>query len=225
MIELHTAATPNGWKVSIMLEECELPYSLHTVNLAKGEQRDPEFLELSPNGRIPAIRDGELTIFESGAILHYLAEKTGRFLPADPAGRWNVLQWLHWQMGGVGPMVGQSVSFNRYIEEPVPYAIERYGKESRRLFEVLDARLAGRDYVCGAASIADFALYPWVRAHKWARVPIDGLDHVQSWLKRMRSRPGVERGISVGVPKDEVDRWSAERREQYKRGGRSMIPE
>lgn len=225
MIELHTAATPNGWKVSIMLEECELPYSLHTVNLAKGEQRDPAFLELSPNGRIPAIRDGELTVFESGAILQYLAEKTGRFLPEDEAGRWDVLQWLHWQMGGVGPMVGQSVSFNRYIEEPVPYAIERYGKESRRLFEVLDLRLAGREYVCGEVSIADFALYPWVRAHKWARVPIDGLEHVQAWLKRMRGRPGVERGISVGVPKDEVDRWSAERREQYERGGRSMIPE
>ena len=144
MIELHTAATPNGWKVSIMLEECELPYTLHTVNLGRGEQQDPAFLELSPNGRIPAIRDGELTLFESGAILHYLAEKTGRFLPGDEAGRWNVLQWLHWQMGGVGPMVGQSISFNRYIEERVPYAVERYGQESRRLFEVLDLRLEGR---------------------------------------------------------------------------------
>jgi GST-like protein len=223
MIELYTAATPNGWKVSIMLEECELPYTLHTVNLGRGEQRDPAFLELSPNGRIPAIRDGELSVFESGAILHYLAEKTGRFLPEDEAGRWDVLQWLHWQMGGVGPMVGQSISFNRYIEERVPYAVERYGRESRRLFEVLNLRLEGREYVCDEVSIADFALYPWVRAYKWARVPIDGLDNVQAWLKRVRGRPGVERGLAVGVPKDEVDRWSAERREQYKRGGRSMI--
>ena len=223
MIEVYSAPTPNGWKVTIMLEECGLPYSFHPVDLSRGEQRTPEFLEMSPNGRIPAIRDGDLSLFESGAILHYLAEKSGLFLPSEPRGRWNVLQWLHWQMGGVGPMVGQSISFNRYIDEPVPYAVERYGRESRRLFEVLDRQLEGRDYVCGDVSIADFALYPWVRAHRWARVSIEGLDNVGAWLKRVRARPGVERGLAVGVPKDEVDQWSAERKAAYKRSGASII--
>ena len=223
MIEVYSAPTPNGWKVTIMLEECGLPYSFHPVDLSRGEQRTPEFLEMSPNGRIPAIRDGDLSLFESGAILHYLAEKSGLFLPSEPRGRWNVLQWLHWQMGGVGPMVGQSISFNRYIDEPVPYAVERYGRESRRLFEVLDRQLEGRDYVCGDVSIADFALYPWVRAHRWARVSIEGLDNVGAWLKRVRARPGVERGLAVGVPKDEVDQWSAKRKAAYKRSGASII--
>jgi GST-like protein len=223
MIELFTAATPNGWKITIMLEECGLPYEARTVDLFRGEQREARFLEISPNGRIPAIRDGDLTLFESGAILHYLAEKSGRFLPTEPERRWDVFQWLHWQMGGVGPMVGQSISFNRYIEERVPYAIERYGRESRRLFEVLERRLEGREYVCDEVSIADFALYPWVRAHKWARVSIDGLDNVSAWLQRMRARPGVERGLAVGVPKDEIDQWSAERKESYRHGGASMV--
>ncbi|NQZ96933.1 MAG: glutathione S-transferase N-terminal domain-containing protein [Myxococcales bacterium] len=223
MIELYTAATPNGWKITIMLEECGIPYTVHAVDLARGEQREAWFLEISPNGRIPAIRDGDQSLFESGAILHYLAETSGRFLPTEPQRRWEVLQWLHWQMGGVGPMVGQSISFNRYIEERVPYAIERYGRESRRLFEVLERRLEGREYVCDEVSIADFALYPWVRAHKWARVSIDGLDNLSAWLKRMRSRPGVERGLAVGVPKDEIDQWSAERKASYRRGGASMV--
>ncbi|MBW2280919.1 MAG: glutathione S-transferase N-terminal domain-containing protein [Deltaproteobacteria bacterium] len=223
MIDLYTAPTPNGWKVTIMLEECGLPYEAHTVDLGRGEQREPWFVELSPNARIPAIRDGDLRLFESGAILQYLAEKSGRFLPTEERRRWDVLQWLHWQMGGVGPMVGQSISFNRYIGERVPYAIARYGNESRRLFEVLDRRLEGREYVCDEISIADFAIYPWVRAHKWARVPIDGLDNVGAWLKRVRSRPGVERGLAVGVPRDEIDQWSAERKASYKRGGASMV--
>ncbi len=223
MIDLYTAPTPNGWKITIMLEECRLPYTVHAVDLARGEQREAWFLEISPNGRIPAIRDGDQSLFESGAILHYLAEASGRFLPTEPHRRWDVLQWLHWQMGGVGPMVGQSISFNRYIEERVPYAIERYGRESRRLFEVLERRLEGREYVCDEVSIADFALYPWVRAHRWARVSIDGLDNLSAWLKRVRSRPGVERGLAVGVPKDEIDQWSAERKASYRRGGASIV--
>lgn len=223
MIDLYTAPTPNGWKITIMLEECGLPYRVHPVDLSRGEQHEDSFLEISPNGRIPAIRDGDMSLFESGAILQYLAEASGRFLPTETRQRWDVLQWLHWQVGGVGPMVGQSISFNRYIEESVPYAIERYGRESRRLFEVLNRRLAGREFVCDEVSIADFALYPWVRAHKWARVSIDGLDDLAAWLKRVRSRRGVERGLAVGVPQDEVDQWSAARKESYRRGGASMV--
>jgi glutathione S-transferase len=223
VLELFTAPTPNGWKASIMLEECELPYSLHTVDLGRGEQREPAFLKVSPNGRIPAIRDDGFCVFESGAILHYLAEKTGRFIPSDAKKRWQVLQWLHWQMGGVGPMVGQSISFQRYIPEDVPYAKARYANESRRLFEVLEAQLRGREYVCDEVSIADFALYPWVRAHKWARVSIEGLPNLQAWLARVRSREGVGRGLAVGVPDAEVDQWSAERKASYARGGSSIV--
>jgi GST-like protein len=223
MIELFTSPTPNGWKVSIMLEECGLPYELRLIDLGQGEQREGWFLEISPNGRIPAIRDDGFPVFESGAILHYLAEKTGSFLPAAPKQRWQVLQWLHWQMGSVGPMLGQSISFQRYIPEDVPYAKKRYGNESRRLLEVLDRRLEGREYVCGDVSIADFALYPWVRAHRWARVPIDGLANVEAWLERVRARPGVERGLAVGVPKDEVDQWSAARKESYRQSGASIV--
>ncbi len=143
MIELYTAATPNGWKITIMLEECGLPYEVRPIDLGRGEQRESWFLELSPNGRIPAIRDGEQTLFESGAILHYLAEKSGCFLPSEHARRWDVLQWLHWQMGGVGPMVGQSISFNRYIEERVPYAIERYGQREPPLIRGAGAASRG----------------------------------------------------------------------------------
>jgi len=223
MLELFTAPTPNGWKVSIMLEECGLPYELRTVDLGRGEQREEWFLAICPNGRIPAIRDDGFAVFESGAILHYLAEKSGRFLPEEPRARWRVLQWLHWQMGGVGPMLGQSISFQRYIPEDVPYAKARYGKESRRLLEVLERQLEGRDYVCDEVSIADFALYPWVRAHRWARVPLEGLDNVEAWLARVRARPGVERGLAVGVPQDQIDRWSDERKATYERAGASIV--
>ena len=223
MIHAYSAHTPNGWKIHIMLEECELPWELHLVDFEKGEQREDWFVKISPNARIPAIVDDGFSVFESGAILQYLAEKTGKFLPADHAGRWEVLQWLYWQMGGVGPMVGQSVSFNRYIPEHVPYAIARYHNESRRLFEVLDRKLEGNEYICGDVSIADFAVYPWVRAHKWAKVRLDGLGNVEAWLKRMRSRPGVERGLSVGVPETEVDQWSEARKKNYKKRGSSIV--
>ncbi len=223
MIELFTAPTPNGWKISIMLEECGLDYQVRAIDFAKREQLADWYLEICPNGRIPAIRDDGFSVFESGAILHYLAEKSGQFLPQESGRRWQVLQWLHWQMGGVGPMVGQSISFQRYIAEDVPYAKKRYANESRRLFEVLDRQLEGRRYVCGDVSIADFALYPWVRAHRWARAPIDGLSNVEAWLTRVRARPGVERGLAVGVPEQEIDQWSAERKASYKRGGSSII--
>jgi GST-like protein len=223
VIELFTAPTPNGWKVSIMLEECGLAYRLRPIDLGRGEQREPWFLEISPNGRIPAIRDDGFALFESGAILHYLAEKTGRFLPEQPRRRWQVLQWLHWQVGGVGPMVGQSISFQRYIATDVPHAKRRYANEGRRLFEVLERRLEGRDYVCDEVSIADFALFPWVRAHRWARIPLEGLERVEAWLARMRARPGVGRGLAVGVPEAEVDRWSEARKAAYRRGGAAMV--
>ena len=223
MIELFTAATPNGWKVTIMLEECGVPYTVRTLDLSKREQFEPWYRAICPNSKIPAIRDDGYAVFESGAILHCLAEKTGLFLPKEPRARWDVIQWLYWQMGGVGPMVGQSISFNRYIPEDVPYAKARYGTESRRLFEVLEERLSGREYVCRDVSIADFALYPWVRAHKWARVSLDGLPRLEAWLKRLRARSGVDRGLRVGAPEGEVDQWSEERKRQYKRGGASIV--
>ncbi len=223
MIELFTAPTPNGWKVSIMLEECELASEVRAIDFARREQLADWYLEICPNGRIPAIRDDGFSVFESGAILHYLAEKSGRFLPTERERRWQVLQWLHWQMGGVGPMLGQSISFQRYIPEDVPYAKKRYVNESRRLLEVLDRQLGGRDYVCDEVSIADFALYPWVRAHRWARVSIEGLTNVEAWLSRVRARPGVERGLAVGVPELEIDQWSDERKASYKRRGSSIV--
>jgi glutathione S-transferase len=223
MIELYTSATPNGWKATIMLEECGLPYTVYALDLSSGVQFEDWYAEINPNSRIPAIVDDGFRVFESGAILHYLAEKSGRFLPDNPQKKWQVLQWLHWQMANIGPMLGQCVSFNRYIAEDVPYAKARYGHESRRLFEVLDKRLAGRDYVCDEVSIADFAIFPWVRAHKWAKVSTDGLDNLQAWQKRIRARPGVHRGLMVGVPEDEMDSWSEQRRQAYKRSGASIV--
>ena len=223
MIRVYSALTPNGWKVHIMLEECELPWELQLIDFEKQEQKEDWFVDISPNGRIPAIVDDGFKVFESGAILQYLAEKTGKFLPSDHAKRWEVLQWLYWQMGGLGPMLGQSVSFNRYIPEDVPYAIARYHNESRRLLEVLDRKLEGNEYICGDVSIADFACYPWVRAHKWAKVRLDGLDNVMGWMERMRARPGVERGVSAGVPEGEVHQWSEERKKSYKQRGSTIV--
>jgi glutathione S-transferase len=222
-IELYTAPTPNGWKISIMLEECGLPYSTRLLDLGKGEQFEDWFKAICPNSRIPAIVDDGYAVFESGAILHYLAEKTGRFLPVEHRARWEVIQWVYWQMANIGPIVGQSISFNRYIAEDVPYAKARYGAESRRLFEVLNDRLRDREYLCGEISIADFAVYPWVRAHKWARVPIDGLDQVSAWLRRIRSRPAVERGLAVGVPREEIDQWSAARKQAVQAHGAKFV--
>ena len=197
MIDLYTAATPNGHKISIALEEMELPYTLHALSLSKGDQKLPWFLEINPNGRIPAIVDREqdnLAVFESGAILVYLAEKTGKFLPRDVAGRSRVMQWLMFQMGGVGPMMGQANVFFRYAPEQLPWAIGRYQRETRRLLEVLDQQLARHPYLAGEYSIADMATWPWVRGHAWAGVEIDGLDHLQRWLTAIGERPAVARG-------------------------------
>lgn len=207
MIDLHYWPTPNGWKISIMLEECGLPYRFVPVNIGKGEQFLPEFLAISPNNRMPALVDdapeggGEaIAVFESGAILQYLAEKTGRFLPTDLRGRYQTLQWLMWQMGGLGPMAGQNGHFLLYAPEKIPYAIERYGKEVDRLYGVLDTRLgqtgahvAGADY-----SIADMAIFPWVRTHKAQGVELQKFPHVQRWYQQLFDRPAVQRGLALG---------------------------
>jgi len=210
MIELFTAATPNGHKVSIALEELGLPYQVRVLSFDKREQKAPKFLRINPNGRIPAIVDhdnDDFPVFESGAILIYLAEKTGRLMPSDPKGRSRVIQWLMFQMGGIGPMQGQANVFYRYFPEKLQPAIDRYQHETRRLYEVLDGRLAETEYLAGDYSIADIATFPWVRAHDWAGVSVDGLEHLQRWLAAIESRPAVQRGLQV-PPRHEPDERS-----------------
>jgi len=200
MIDLYTAPTPNGWKASIALEELGLPYEVHPINLMAGEQKHPDYVKLNPNGRIPTIVDrdaGNFAVFESGAILVYLAEKTGRLMPTDPLGRSRVIQWLMFQMGGVGPMMGQANVFYRYFPEKIPAAIARYQNESRRLFEVLDRRLGESEWLADDYSIADIANWSWVRTHKWSGVSVEGLGNLQRWMDRMRARPACERGVAV----------------------------
>jgi len=198
MIDLYTAATPNGYKVSIALEELDLPYELHAFNLSEGTQKEPWFLAINPNGRIPAIVDrdnGGFPVFESGAILVYLAEKTGGLMPSDANGRSLVMQWLMFQMGGLGPMMGQANVFTRYFPEQIPSVMDRYRRESRRLLEVLDGRLAEHEYLAGDYSIADIANFAWARTHEWPGVDIGGLDHLQRWLDAIAARPAVQRGL------------------------------
>lgn len=200
MIELYTAPTPNGRKISIALEEMDLPYEVHAIDLAAGQQKTPEFLAINPNGRIPAIVDrdaGDFPVFESGAILVWLAEKSGRFLPVEPKPRAVVLQWLFFQVGGLGPMQGQANVFYRYAEEKIDYAIGRYQREVRRLFGVYDRRLAEHEYLAGDYSIADMAAWPWVISHDWSGVPVDGLEHLQRWMRSLKARPAVRRGMDV----------------------------
>ncbi|WP_333842135.1 glutathione S-transferase family protein [Pelomicrobium sp.] len=204
MIHLYTWRTPNGRKVSILLEETGLPYTVHPVNIGEGEQFKPEFLALNPNGKIPAIVDedgpggGAFSLFESGAILIYLAEKSGMFLPSAPRSRYSVLQWLMFQMGGVGPFFGQAHHFLRYAPEPIPYAMERYRKETRRLYGVMDGELAKRAYLAGEAyTIADIATYPWVARHEWHQVELGDFPHVKRWFDAISARPAVQRGMKV----------------------------
>ena len=202
MIDLYTAPTPNGWKASIALEELGLPYEVHAINLMAGEQKNPEYLKLNPNGRIPTIVDrdeGNFAVFESGAILIYLAEKTGRLMPTDRKGRSRVIQWLMFQMGGVGPMMGQANVFFRYFPEKLPAAIARYQNESRRLFEVLDHRLGESEWLADDYSIADIANWSWVRTYTWSGVSIDGLDHLQRWMGQLAERPACQRGLEVPI--------------------------
>lgn len=200
MIELFTSSTPNGHKVSIMLEELSVAYAVRHIKLADKEQKQPWYLKLNPNGRIPTIVDhdnDDFVVFESGAILIYLAEKTGKFLPADPKQRSRVIQWLMFQMGGIGPIQGQAHVFYRYAPEKIPYAIDRYQKETNRLYAVLDTRLQDREYLVNEISIADFATFPWVRRHEWAGLTLDDLPNLQRWLQTMAARPGVQRGLDV----------------------------
>ena len=203
MIDLYTWTTPNGRKASIMLEEVALPYRVHAVDISKGEQFRPEFVAINPNSKIPAIVDEQgpggkpVTVFESGAILIYLAEKTGKFIPQDPRRRIEALQWLMFQMGGVGPMFGQTHHFLRAAPEPVPYAIERYTKETRRLYGVLDKRLGEATYLASEYSIADIATYPWVARHEWHKVDLGDFANVARWYAAIGARPAVARGMRV----------------------------
>ena len=203
MIELYTAATPNGRKISIMLEELGLPDIVHRVDFGKGEQKTPEFLALNPNGRIPVIidRDAEdYVMFESGAIMMYLAEKTGRLMPREIKARYRVIQWLMFQMAGIGPMMGQANVWFRYYGETIQPAIDRYQHESKRLLAVLNTRLEGRDYLCDEYSIADIANWCWAVGHEWSGLDIDGLDHLKAWIERIAARPAVQRGRNVPPP-------------------------
>jgi len=203
MITLYTAPTPNGHKASITLEELGIPYEVVGIDLGKGVQKEPWFLAINPNGRIPAIVDrdeGDFPVFESGAILIYLAEKAGRLLPADRKGRSRAIQWLMFQMGGVGPMMGQANVFYRYFPEKIQSAIDRYQNESRRLFEVLDRRLGESEWLAGEYSIADIANWSWVRLHGWSGVSTDGLARLQRWMGAMDARPACRRGVAVPAP-------------------------
>ncbi len=205
MIELFTAATPNGWKASITLEELALPYKVRRIDFNKKEQKEPWYLKINPNGRIPTIVDhgnGGFAVFESGALMIYLAEKAGRLLPTDVKGRSLVIQWLMFQMGGIGPMMGQANVFYRYAPERIPYAIDRYQREVRRLFEVLETRLAEHEFLAGDYSLADIANWSWVRGYKWSGVTLDGLPNLTRWLEAIGERPAVKRGVDVPEPVD-----------------------
>jgi glutathione S-transferase len=200
MIDLYTAPTPNGHKASCTLEALEIPYTTHFVNISEGEQKTPEFLAMNPNGRIPVIVDREMdnfAVFESGAIMIYLAEKAGRLLPTEVKARSRVIQWLMFQMGGIGPMMGQANVFYRYFPEKIQPAIDRYQNESRRLFAVLDGHLAEHEWLVDDYSIADIANWCWVRTYKWSGVSVDGLVNLQRWLDAMREQPGMAAGIEV----------------------------
>ncbi len=206
MIDFYFWTTPNGYKVLAFLEEPGIPYRIVPVNISKGEQFDPEFLKISPNNKMPAIVDrspkglaGPIPIFESGAILLYLAEKTGRLLPKDAPGRVEVLQWLFWQMGGLGPMLGQNLHFGQYAPEKIPYAIDRYVDETSRLFKVLDKRLADREFIADKYSIADIASYPWVFKHPYLQLELEDFPNLKRWFETVEQRPAVARAYEIGA--------------------------
>lgn len=226
MIDLYTAATPNGHKVSIALEELGLPYALKVLDLGKGEQKTPAFLAINPNGRIPAIVDhaaGGFAVFESGAILIYLAEKAGRLMPADVQGRSRVIQWLMFQMGGVGPMMGQANVFFRYFPEKIQPAIDRYQGESRRLLRVLDGHLKDHEYLAGDYSIADIANWAWARTHRWSGVDVSDLPHLQCWMEAIRQRPAVQRGIEAPPSRINLSKDGDEAAKRFSEEARKMV--
>ena len=208
MIDFYTAATPNGWKVATALEEMELAYTPHVLNLSERTQHEDWFLAMNPNGRIPVIVDrdaDDLTIFETGAIMLYLAEKSGKFMPKSRKGYYAAMQWLMFQMSGIGPMQGQAVAFERYFPEDVPAARKRYHNETRRLYEVLNRHLADHEWLADEYSIADMANWSWIRSHRWARVPTEGLAHLERWMAAMAARPGCQRGVNVPPPTRTAD--------------------
>ncbi len=224
MIDLYTSATPNGWKASVTLEELELPYTVKAISLQAAEQKTPEFLAINPNGRIPAIVDraaGDFAVFESGAIMVYLAEKAGRLLPTDTKGRSLVLQWLMFQMGGIGPMMGQANVFFRYWPEKIQSVIDRYQGEGTRLFGVLNSRLADHEYLAGDYSIADIANWCWVRTYAWSGIEIEPFPHVQRWMDAITVRPGADRGVRIPVDRPSVR--TPEEQEAFVKAAQSML--
>ena len=217
MIDLYTSPTPNGWKATVTLEELGLDYNLIPVNLMAAEQKQPEFLAMNPNGRIPVMIDrdnDDFAVFESGAIMIYLAEKAGQLLPADAKGRSEVIQWLMFQMGGVGPMMGQANVFFRYFPETIQPAIDRYQNEGQRLLTVLDNRLKDNEYLAGDFSIADIANWCWARTHEWSGIDVSGLDHLKRWIDAIHARPACSKGVKL-PPRADAD--------TVVKGGQSMI--
>ncbi len=215
---LYTAATPNGWKISIALEELGIPYDVRVIDFATNEQKSDWYVNINPNGRIPALVDGDFSLFESGAILIYLAEKTGKLLPTDPKGRSRVIQWLMFQMSAVGPMMGQANVFLRYFPEKIQPAIDRYQREVTRLFGVLDKQLATHEYIAGEYSIADIALWPWVSGYEWSGVSVEEFPHLQRWLALVGSRPAVQAGRDIPIKRDR-----AREIEEAKKSGPKML--
>jgi len=226
MISLYTAPTPNGWKASVALEELGLPYQVHAIDLLSGAQRAPDYLAINPNGRIPAIVDHDaedFAVFESGAILIYLAEKTGQLMPSDAKGRSHVLQWLMFQMGGIGPMMGQANVFHRYFPEKIQVVIDRYQGESGRLFGVLDRHLADHEWLAGDYSIADIANWCWVRTHKWSGVNIEPFEHLQRWVAAIAARPAAQAGIKVPFDLEAMMAATRSGAETFARGGQTLV--
>ncbi len=226
MITLYTAATPNGWKASVTLEELALDYEVRALDLGTGDQKKPDYLRINPNGRIPAIvdhDDGDFAVFESGAVMIYLAEKAGKLLPGDRKKRSLALQWLMFQMGGVGPMMGQANVFFRYWEEKLPKVIARYQNETRRLLGVLDGRLAETEWLAGEFSIADIANWCWARTHPWSGVSIEGLDHLARWMAAMEARPACRRGVLVPTDMEMLVRGDSDQADALVGSARAMV--
>jgi GSH-dependent disulfide-bond oxidoreductase len=226
MIDLYTFSTPNGWKASVALEEMDLAYDVHVLDITAGAQRAEPYLRINPNGRIPAIVDrdaDDFAVFESGAILIYLAEKSGKLLPLESKARSVVLQWLMFQIAGVGPMMGQANVFHRYFPKKIPEAIERYQTECRRLFEVLERRLGEVEYLGGEYSIADIANWCWVRTHDWSGVSIDGLPNLERWLGAIAARPAAQKGVTVPFDVSAALRSGGDATEQFVQAARGMV--